>query len=104
MPLTDEEALGLKLNQQVAMGKRIFTVARYENISGFKEPVLIDEKGERISSVLFVAHILNYYTPPLPKIEAEVSTEAVAEEPKEKIDEKPQPSTPDEAEDDFKLV
>ncbi|MBI6727325.1 hypothetical protein RYA05_06165 [Pseudomonas syringae pv. actinidiae] len=89
MPLTDDEALGLKLNQQVAMGKRIFTVVRHETISGFKEPVLVDQKGERLSCVLYVAHILNHYTPPAPKAEEkkEDSTATPSEEsqPKEEF-------------------
>lgn len=99
MSLTDEEVLGLKINQQVAMGKRIFKVVRFENISGFKEPVLVDEKGERLSSVLFVAHILNHYAPPSPKVD----------EPKKEADDMAPTSTTneptnDEAEDNFKLV
>lgn len=93
MPLTDDEALGLKLNQQVAMGKRIFTVVRHETISGFKEPVLVDQKGERLSSVLYVAHILNHYTPPPPK----------PEEKKKEDDKNPTPSESESKGDSFKL-
>lgn len=66
MAIADEEALTLPLKAQITIGKKIFTVVRFEDMNGLRVPVLEDAAGERLSCILYVAHIAHLYFPPAP--------------------------------------
>lgn len=85
MAISDEEALGLKLGAQVSMGKKIFTCQGHQTINGLREPIMVADNGEKLSCVLYVAHILHHYVAPPPKPEestkeAESQVEGQAEQ------------------------
>jgi hypothetical protein len=105
MAIPDDEALALPVGAQVSMGKRIFTCVRRETIDGLKQPVLIDEKGDRLSCVLYVTHILHHHVPVKPV----VSTTEPAESPELVVpvapvsDEPQQPQVLEEVQEAFSL-
>jgi hypothetical protein len=80
MAISDDEALALKVGEWVSMGKHLYRCERRETIDGLNQPVMVNDKGERLSCILYVAHILNRYTPPAPKEEAS-ALDATASQP-----------------------